>query len=93
MLIQKALDDTSILLCKLKFEVNSDLLISSIRRRLKEEHIQKWLAAERPRLTEVHALKGYNFAKEYRHLLVDDWRKYIWSDECSVKKSVDPRQM
>ena len=25
--------------------------------------------------------------------MVDDWRHYIWSDECSVEKSADPRQM
>src|SRR5579859_933029 len=54
-LLRKALDDTKMPLRKLKFEANSDLSISTIRRRLKEEDIQKWLAAERPRLTETHA--------------------------------------
>jgi transposase len=92
-LLRKALDDTKIPLRELKFEANSDLSISTIRRRLKEEDVQKWLAAERPRLTETHASKRYDFAKKYKDLTVDDWRKYIFSDECSVEKGADPRQM
>jgi hypothetical protein len=93
LLIRKAMEDTKMPLRKLKFESNSDLSISTIQRRLKEQDIKKWLAAEQPRLTETHTSKPFKWSKEHRHLMVDDWRKYIWSDKCSVEKSADPRQM
>jgi len=93
LLIRRALDDTKMPLRELKFETNSNLSISTIRRRLSEENIGKWLAAERPRLTETHASKRFNWSKEHLDWTVDDWRKYIWSDECSVEKGADPRQM
>jgi transposase len=93
LLIRKALDDTKMPLRELKFESNSNLSISSIRRRLGEEHIKKWIAAERSRLTEAHASKRFDWSKEHLDWTVDDWRKYIWSDECSVEKGADPRQM
>jgi transposase len=93
LLIRKALDDTKMPLRELKFESNSNLSISSIRRRLGEEHIKKWIAAERSRLTEAHASKCFDWSKEHLDWTVDDWRKYIWSDECSVEKGADPRQM
>ena len=93
LLIRRALDDTKMPLCELKFAANSNLSISTIRRRLKEENIQKWLAIERPRLTERHAEKRYEWAKKHLQWTVEQWRKVIWSDECSVEKSADPRQM
>jgi transposase len=93
LLIRRALDDTKMPLRELKFEANSDLSISSIRRRLQDEDIQKWIAAERPRLTDGHASKRFNWSKVHLHKTVDDWRKWIFSDECSVEKGADPRQM
>jgi Transposase len=57
---------------ELKLVANSDLSISTIRRRLKEEDIQKWLAAERPRLTEAHASKRFEWSKEHFDWTADD---------------------
>jgi transposase len=93
LLVRRALEDTKMPLCELKFAANSDLSISTIRRRLKEEDIQKWLAAERPRLTETRASKHFEWSKEHLDWTVDDWRTCIFSDECSVEKGADPRQM
>jgi hypothetical protein len=46
LLIRRALEDTKMPLRELKFEANSNLSISSIRRRLSAEDIKKWIAAE-----------------------------------------------
>jgi len=67
LLLRRALDDTKMPLRELKFEANSDLSISSIRRRLNEEGVKKWLAAERSRLTEAYASKRFNWSKEHLH--------------------------
>jgi transposase len=93
LLIRRALEDTKMPLCELKFESNSDLSISTIRRRLNEQDIKKWLAAERSRLTEAHASKRFDWSKKHLDWTVEDWRKYIWSDECSIEKGTDPWQM
>ena len=93
LLLRKALNDTRMPLRELKSEANSDLSISTIRRRLKENDVQKWLAAERPRLTEAHAAKRFQWAKDHLHWTVDDFRKVGWSDECSIEKGQDPRQV
>ena len=90
LLIRKALDNTKMPLCELKFEANSNLSISTIRRYLDDKYIKKWIVAERSRLTNAHVLKRFKWAKEHLDWTVEDWRKYIWSDKCSVEKGADP---
>jgi transposase len=91
--IQKALGQTRVPLAQLAFLSDSNLSVSTIRRRLQEVHIRKWRAAKRPRLNKGHVAKRLQWAKEHRQWTVEDWEKVGWSDECSVEKGADPRQV
>ena len=78
---------------ELKWISDSNLSLSSIRRRLRENNIRKWKAAERARLNPSHVAKRFQWAKDRLHWPIDQWRGCIFSDECSVEKGVDPRQV
>ena len=49
--------------------------------------------AERPHLTETHMLNRFNWSKEHWHWTIEQWRKYIWLDECFIEKVMDLQQM
>lgn len=91
--IRKALNHTRVPLAQLPFLCDSNLSVSTIRRRLQEVHIQKWKAAKRPQLNKGHVEKRYKWAKEHCKWTEKDWEKICWSDECSVEKGADPRQV
>ena len=55
--IRKALGQTRIPLAQLPFLSDSNLSVSTIRRRLQEVHIRKWRAAKRPYLNKGHIAK------------------------------------
>jgi hypothetical protein len=57
---------------------------------LAKSGIRKWRAAEKPGLTEEHAQLRKEWAERYAGWTVDDWRKVVWSDECSVARAADP---
>ena len=59
---------------------------STLYRILRDNGITNWLAKERPFLTEEHVYKRLLFARKYIHLSEQDWRQWIWSDECSVER-------
>lgn len=64
--------------------------IRTIKRRLAEHGIHKHIKAERPRLTPVLARKRYEWCIRHRDWTIDEWRRVVWSDECSVEKYADP---
>ena len=59
---------------------------------LRKANIKKWLAMSRPRLKRDLVAKRLRWAIAQRNWTVEDFEKVIWSDECSVEKSKDPRQ-
>ena len=59
---------------------------------LKEANIKKWVAKSRPRLKPEHVAKRLRWATVHKDWTVEDFKRVIWSDECSVEKSKDPRQ-
>jgi transposase len=54
--------------------------------------MRKWLAKNRPKLTEEHAKKRLEWAKTFKDWTAEDWAKVAWSDECSIEKDKDPRK-
>jgi len=64
-----------------------DVSIRTIDGVLRKHNIRKWRATKRPKLTEIHAQKRLEWARQYRHWTVEDWEGIVWSDECSVEKS------
>lgn len=78
---------------QLRAEANTSLSVHTIRRRLAENNICKWRAARRPRLNKGHVAKRLQWAKEHLRWTEEEWRKIGRSDECSVEKSANPRQV
>src|SRR5579859_2298991 len=72
----------------------SNVSIRTIQRKLhKELNMRKWLAKNRPKLTEEHARKRFQWTEKVKNWTVEDWAKVAWSDECSIEKDKDPRQV
>ena len=59
---------------------------------LREANIKKSLAKSRPRLKPEHVAKRLRWATVHRDWTVEDFKRVIWSNECSVEISKDPRQ-
>lgn len=68
-----------------------DLCTRTVKRRLSENDIQKWRAAKRPLLEQDHAKQRLLWAKEKKYWTGHDWQRVMFSDECSVERSADPR--
>jgi hypothetical protein len=58
----------------------------------KKQGIKKWLAKKRPILTEEHAKQRYKWCKEHVEWGVEEWKRYIWSDECSVELRAEQKR-
>ena len=59
----------------LRNNIAPQVSIRTIRRRLRERNMRKWLAAGRPKLTEEHARKRLEWAKCYKDFTPEDWLK------------------
>ena len=92
-LIRTALVHTNVTNDALRDITDSEVSTSTIRRRLREDHIRKWRAVERALLTEDHAKKRLDWARRYRLFTPEDWNRVFWSDECAVQKDSDDLQM
>ncbi len=69
------------------------LSCSTIQRRLKENHISKWLAKGRPMLKSCHKRARYKWAYEHYNWSKEDWEKVLWSDECMVERQTGKGQV
>ena len=85
-----ALDNTHLKHIQLKERTNSILSLRSIRRRLKNDGIRKWKAANCAELTQRTAKIRLAWARAHANWTVEDWAKISWSDEVSVQKGNDP---
>lgn len=47
--------------------------------------IHRWRAARRPALTDAVARQRLSWARQRVNWSLDQWRKVVWSDECSVQ--------
>jgi len=92
-LIHAALAISRVPFTELRHILNSEVSVSTIRRRLHDDHIRKWRAVERALFTEKHAKKRLEWAREHRTWTREDWERVIWSDECAVQKDSDSRQV
>jgi transposase len=89
-LIQIARTDTRFTYAQVREQANSTLSLRTIRRRLKDEGIRKWRAANCAQLNDRLAAARLEWALEHANWTVEDWSKICWSDECSVKKGMNP---
>lgn len=70
-----------------------EVSLSTIDRLLLKHNIRKWIATDRPKLKEEHAKKRLAWAMLRTDWTAEDFEGIIYSDECSVAKSCNPRQI
>jgi transposase len=59
---------------------------STVRRILQDHGIANWRAKKRPHLTQAHADARLGWCTRQRDWTAEDFRKYMWSDECSAER-------
>lgn len=67
--------------------------IRTIDRVLREANIKKWLTQTRPKLEAKHARARLEWAMARKDWTVEDFQGILYSDECMVRKSADPRRV
>jgi len=90
-LLRAAKANRSQTLHELTKSVTPNVSVRTVNRILAKEGIKTWRAKKRPKLTEDHAAEHLRWALCYAYWTEEDWKQVIWSDECSVEKSKDPR--
>jgi len=63
-----------------------DMSNSTIKSIAKENGLHHWRAKSRPALTPAVAALRLAWCKKREHWTIEDWRKYMWSDECSAER-------
>jgi len=73
-------------------EVAPHASVKTIKRALASANIKKWRARKRAFLKDEHAVKRLAWAKKYNDWTQEDFEGVmIFSDECMVEKSKDPK--
>jgi len=70
----------------LKLTTDIDISLRTFKRLLKRLHVRKWLSKKRPALTEEHAAARLAWALARRYWTAYQWRRILWSDECSLER-------
>ena len=65
---------------------------STLKSILKKHGILNWCAKKRPALIEEHAAARLAWCLLRKDWGVDEWVKYMWSDECSVERGSGANQ-
>jgi hypothetical protein len=71
---------------QLRVEVAPNLSKKSIYRYLQKSGIQKWRCKKRPLLDDEKAAARLQWALIHDNQPLDYWRRWIWSDECSIER-------
>ncbi|KAH0602699.1 uncharacterized protein H6S33_008349 [Morchella sextelata] len=67
--------------------------LATVDRVLRQANIKKWLAKHRPLLKPEHVKKWLDWAMQRKDWGIEEFMSVIWSDECAVERSKDPRQI
>ena len=51
-------------------------------------NLRKWIQKKRPYLTADHARARLDWAQAYKLYTLEDWKRVIWSDECTIERGV-----
>lgn len=85
-IIRRARIEPDITYLELKERCSLHCHEKTIYRVLKDYGLTNWLAKERPKLTPEVAVLRLNWAQLRKNWTVEDFKKCIWSDECSVER-------
>jgi hypothetical protein len=68
-----------------KTESEQELHQRSVQRLFASMNMRKWKCLCRPALTELQAKARLIWAEDHKNLTEEQWKKVIWSDECSIE--------
>lgn len=81
-------ENTHIKMHELLEDVQNSASKRTVRRLFQNMHKKKWIQRDRPELQPYHAEKRLEWARKYAHFTPMDWRRVIWTDECSVERGL-----
>lgn len=64
----------------------------AVRKLMSEMGYRKWRTKKRPHLTAAHAAARLQWARKYEQFTPQEWRRVVWSDECSIERGVGAQQ-
>jgi hypothetical protein len=67
-------------------EYSLDISSSTIKRFSRNHALYHWRSKKQPELTEEHAAARLLWCKCRAHWGVEEWKIYMWSDECSAER-------
>jgi transposase len=70
---------------RIKAELHLEASSTTIRRTMKRHGYRRCIARRRPFISKNAAKKWLAFALKYRWWSMADWKKVIWSDECTFE--------
>ena len=76
---------------ELRNEVAPQVSVRTVKRALQQENIRKWRAKKRALLKPQHAADRLAWALKHQDWDKKQWGGVIFTDECSVEKTKDPR--
>lgn len=80
--------DPHIKMRDLLHEVDDVAKKRSVQRLLREMNLRKWIQKKRPFITPEHAAARLDWAIRHQAYTLVDWKKVLWSDECTVERGV-----
>lgn len=90
-LIEKARSEPHIKYIELQQSVDMRCSKSTIRSIFQKVHMRKWLQRKRPELKPEIAQRRLEWAHKYAHFTPEDWKRVLWSNECSVERGKGAR--
>lgn len=69
-------------------EVDDVVKKRSLQGLLRDMNKEKWLQIRRPAITKDHADSRLAWTRSHEYYILEDWKKVIWSDECTVERGV-----
>lgn len=78
---------------ELRNRYTPEVSLSTIDRMLRDHNIRKWIVTDRSKLKEEHVKKRLAWVIIRKNWTVEDFKGIIYSDEGSVEKSCDSRQI
>jgi hypothetical protein len=67
-------------------ETGLEMSNSTIKRLARENGLHHWRAKKRPELSDKNAAERLLWCRCRVHWTIEQWGKYMWSDECSVER-------
>jgi hypothetical protein len=72
--------------------IDPDISEATVRQRRDEAGLRSYIAAVKSGLRLANITTHLEWANKYKDWTVEDWKRVIWSDECSIRIGVNPRR-